>query len=187
MDRWLAATFSEEKTLTPLKKSSGGPRRGRSIQHRTPGGRTHYVATDVSEEEYEEIQRYCVKHKLSTSQFLADLVLKDVEKTNAPDPKEKVVINATFETTRENALKLELLMRLNKKQSIGQFIQDILKPNLEAATLHGPLITKPIRCYLTKEEHQKVMKRIAASGLSARNYAAHLALQAIHRERKNKK
>lgn len=177
----------KDEKLTPGKKSTGGPRRGSSIQHRTPGGRTHYIATDVSEEEYQEIQRYCVKHKLSTSQFLAEVVLKDAASPNTANPKEKVLINATFETTRENALKLELLMRLKKKESISQFIQDILQPALEASILHGSLVTKPIRCYLTKEEHQKVMNRIAASGLSARNYAAHLALQTIRKDRKGKK
>jgi superfamily II DNA helicase RecQ len=49
---------------------------------------------------------------------------------------------------------------------------------------HAPLETTAVRYYLSKEEHQRVIRHIVSKGISARNYAVMLALKAISKDRK---
>lgn len=148
--------------------------------------RRHFLLTDVTEAEYQQIQKYCTDHRISMSQFLADLALTDADKPKAKR-KRKVILRPTIELTPEEEIRLELLTRLNEKESVDEFIHDILQPNLKAQRVHAPLKTVPLRFYLSKHEHQKTKKHIAATGISARNYLAMLALRAIRKSKKPRK
>src|SRR5580765_4712697 len=92
------------------------PNRGSSLRPRAETPRRHFLYLDVTKEEQKKIHDYCQQRKISVSQFLADLVIKDAIKSK-PKRKEKVTILAKFEVTPEEQEKLELLIRLHQKDS----------------------------------------------------------------------
>jgi hypothetical protein len=171
---------------TTTKKRIVRPNLGGSLRPRAEAPRRHFLYLDVTKEEQKKIHDYCQQKKISVSQFLADLVLKDATKSK-PKRKEKVTIRAEFEVTPEEQEKLELLLRLHQKRSIGQFVSELLRPSLEVQKLHAPVETTPLRYYLSEEEHETVTKHMASKGIAARNYGALLALKAIEKVQKKGK
>jgi hypothetical protein len=172
--------------MSATKKRAVRPNLGNPLRPRTETRRDHFLVTDVTEEEQQEILQYCLRKKISVSQFLADLVLQDASRPK-PDRKQKVLVRAEFELSPEEYDRLELLTRLYKKHNVGGLIRDLIKPNLDFQRLHAPAETMSLRYYLSAEEHEKVTKHIASTGISARNYAAMLALKAMARDRKKQK
>jgi len=171
---------------TPGKKRAVRPNRGSTLRPRAESPRRHFLYVDVTKDEHKKIQEYCVEQKLSVSQFLADLMIKDALKTK-PKRKRKVTIRAEFELTQEEQEKLELLIRLRNKGSLGQFIHELIQPNLEVQRLHAPIETMPLRYYLSQDEHETITKHIAGKGMAARNYGVTLALKAIDKARNKQK
>jgi hypothetical protein len=171
--------------MPTTKKPVVRPNLGSSLRPRTKTPRGRFLATDVSKDEQKEILQHCLKKKISVSQFLADLVLQEAASPK-PARKEKVIVRAEFELTSEEQEKLELLARLHKKD-VGQLVRELLMPSLELQRMHAPLETTAIRYYLSEEEHEIATRHMASKGISARNYAAMLALKAIAKERKKQK
>jgi len=155
--------------MTARKKRAVRPQ-AKTLRHR-------FLYTDVTPEEYDAIRKYCRERGISVSQFVADLLLQDAKK---PKPKrhQKVVLKPELKLTPEQIDRLELLARLHQKD-IGEYIQEVLEPELQLQRLHAPVQTRMLRFYLSDEEHGVVMKHIKESGISARNYAAMLTLRAI--------
>ena len=149
---------------------------GGAVRPEAEAPRRRFLYTDVTKAEYEKILQYCRTRQISISQFLADLVLEDAAKTPRQD---KVVLKLEVELTPEEQDRLELLTRLHQKQSIDHFVRELLEPNLKMQRVHSPLKTRMLRFYLSDEEHELVSAHIASTGISARNYAAMLALREI--------
>ena len=156
-------------------------------QRSRPGGwprpaaetrRNRFLYTDVTQAENDKIQKYCDENSISVSQFLADLMLQDALKPKSKN-KQKILVRAEFELTPQQLDKLELLTRLHEKDSIGQVICDILEPHLNIQRLHLPMQTMTLRYYLSDQEHERLTQHLANKGISARNYAATLALKTI--------
>ena len=167
------------KNRTARSKAGGWPRpQAESLRQR-------FLWADVTEQEHSEIQQYCRRNKTSVSQFMADLLLTDAAKSKSRR-KQKVVLRPQIELTTQQNNKLELLARLNQKKSVGEYILDILEPQFELRRVHAPVKTKMLRYYLSDEERQTVTSHIAASGLSATNYAAMLALRAVRKADKKR-
>jgi hypothetical protein len=172
--------------MKAAKKRVVRPNVGGSLRPQAEAPRRRFLYTDVTKEEQRRIQQYCLERKISVSQFLAELVLEDAAKPR-PRRKQKVIVTAELELTPEEQEKLELLIRLHQKESLGEFLHDLLQPNFEIQRTHAPLETTSIRYYLSKEEHEKVRRHIAGKGISARNYAIMLALKAMAKNRKKHK
>lgn len=154
------------------------PNRGGILRPHAEAPRQHFLVTDVTDEEYHGIQQYCLKRKISISQFLADLMLKDARRP-APKPDRKVRVGIVLELTPEEGDRLELLVRLRQKKSAGTLVHELLRPLLKLQRVHAPLNTRMLRYYLSATEHRVVMKHLERKGISARNYAALLARRAI--------
>ena len=167
------------------KKSVIRPNLGGSLRPRAETPRRHFLYLDVTKEEQKKIHEYCKQKKISVSQFLADIVIKDAK--SKPKRKEKVTIRAKFEVTPEEQEKLELLLRLHQKDSIGQFVSELLRPTLEVQKMHAPVETTALRYYLSEDEHEIVTKHMAGKRIAARNYGALLALKAIEKLQKKGK
>jgi hypothetical protein len=167
------------------KKSVVRPNLGGSLRPRAETPCRHFLYLDVTREEQKKINEYCKQKKISVSQFLADIVIKDAK--SKPKRKDKITIRAEFEVTPEEQEKLELLIRLHQKDSIGQFVSELLRPNLQVQKVHAPAETTPLRYYLSEEEHEIVTKHMASKGIATRNYGALLALKAIDKIRKKGK
>jgi len=172
--------------MSAAKKRIVRPNLGGLLRPQAEAPRHHFLLTDVTEDEHRQIQQYFLEHQISVSQFLAELVLKDARE-NKPKRKEKVIVRVDLELTPEEQDKLELLVRLRNKESLSDLIRDLLQPNLQVQRLHSPLETKTLRYYLSEEEHETVTRHVAAKGISARNYAAMLALREIGKGRKKRK
>jgi len=164
--------------MSTSKKRAVRPNLGGSLRPQAETPRHRFLYTDVTKAEHEKIQQYCKDKQISVSQFLADLMLQDALQPHAKR-KQKVNVRLEFDLTAEELDKLQLLTRLHQKQSIGQFVREILQPYLEIQRLHAPLETTAIRYYLSDEEHERVTKHLASKGISARNHAAMLALKAV--------
>lgn len=145
--------------------------------------RQRFLYTDVTPAEDEKIRQYCEEKEISVSQFLADLMLRDALKPKARS-KEKVVLRIELELTPQQLDRLELLTRLHEKDSITQLVHEIIEPHLSVQRLHVPSATTTLRYYLSDEEYARVMQHLATLGVSARNYAAVLALRAIAKHRR---
>jgi hypothetical protein len=183
-----ARQITGQTDVSAGKKQSVRPNRGGTLRPQAEAPRRHFLYTDVTQEEQQRIQQYCKEKQISVSQFFADLVLADAKKAASKrKQKQKVIVRAEFELTPEEEEKLELLTRVYQKDSIGEFIREIIQPNLEVQRLHAPLETTALRYYLSEEEHATVMKHIGNKGIAARNYAIMLALKALGKASKRRK
>ena len=170
--------------MAPSKKRAVvRPNLGGTLRPQAEAPRRRFLYTDVTKSEYTKIQQHCKTKQISLSQFLADLVLRDAEKPRAKR-QDKVKVKLELELTPEQHDKLELLTRLHQKESVNEFVLEVLEPNLKLQRLHSPLETKMLRFYLSEEEHEKVISHIEGTGISARNYAAMLALREIRKKHK---
>lgn len=146
--------------------------------------RDRFLYTDVTEGEYKKILRYCRKSDVSISQFFADLLLKEANKPKA-NRHQKVTLKIELSPAEHE--RLELLSRLHKKESVGDFVRETLEPKLHVQRLHATVKTKLVRYYLSAEEHAKLTRHMSESGMSVRNYPAMLALEAIGKASKKRK
>jgi len=157
----------------------GGPLR---LRDRT--ARLKFIETDVTSEEYDTIWAYCIKHKISVSQFLADLILEDAR--NAKTSKAAVRIQPDLEFSSDEYEKLELLADLQDK-SVIELIRDLIQPHLDLRKIHGGDKTKKLRFYLSDREHQTVIKHLEKRGTTARKYVSFLAIRTIAKSQKARK
>ena len=167
---------------TEAKKRPVRPNRGSSLRPRAETPRRHFLYVDVTKEEHKKLQEYCIEHKVSVSQFLAELMIEDAQQSK-PKHKQKVIIRAELELTAEEQEKLELLLRLRQDKSLSHFLYELLQPNLEVQRLHTPVETIPIRCYLSAEEHELITRHVGRKGVAAKNYGGLLAIKAIEKAR----
>jgi len=174
--------------LTPPTTTQVRPANGSPLRKKAESPRNHYLLSDVTKDEKRQILDYCIRHKVSVSQFLAELVLEDAKKSGrrGSGDEEEEVITVTLRIPRTQNKKLALLARLQEK-TVDELIQELVLPSLESRQPPGTLETETIRYYLSKDEHQIVKKHIARQGMSARNYAAILAVEAIAQEKKKRK
>jgi hypothetical protein len=161
------------------------PNTGNRLRLRAKTARLRFVETDVTPEEHSQILDYCLKHKISVSQFLADLILQDA--ATAKNRKGTTRINIQFDLTQEEFDKLELLVHLHKKDNVSDLIRELIRPHLELQRIHVPNETRSVRFYLSDKEHGIVTKHIASRGITARKYVSFLALKAIAEVRKGRK
>lgn len=145
------------------------------------GIRERFLYTNLTEEEYKTIAKYCRENHISISQFFADLLIEEASK---PKSKGRRKMTLEIELTPEEYEKLEQLARLHKKESIGNFVRQILEPELKIQRLHAPTKTKHVRYYFSDEEHKMVTNHMRDLGKSPSNYPAILALRAIRKAAK---
>jgi hypothetical protein len=157
------------------------PNSGRRLRLRTKTARQRFLETDVTSEEHKQILDYCLKNKISVSQFLADLILEDV--AQAKTRKTPLRIKPELEFTPEEYDKLELLSYLQGKSSIRDLIRELLRPHLELQRIHGQA-EKKVRLYLSDREHEIVLKHLASRGITARKYVSFLAIKKIRKSHK---
>ena len=140
--------------------------------------RERFLYTNLTEEEYRKISRHCREKHISISQFFADLLLQEASK---PKGKANQKFTLEIELTPEEHEKLEQLTRLHNKESISDFVREVLEPELQVQRLHAPAKTKHVRYYFSDEEHERVTKHMDDLGKSPSNYPAMLALSAIRK------
>lgn len=175
----------EQLTVNASEKPVLRPNTGNRLRVRAKTARLRFVETDVTPEEHTQILEHCLKHKISVSQFLADLILQDA--ATAKSRRGPVHINAHFEFSADEYAKLELLVHLHKKETVSDLIRDLLQPHLDLQRLHNPTETKAVRFYLSDREHDTVTTHIASRGITARKYVSFLALKEIAKLRKGRK
>ena len=161
------------------------PNTGNRLRLRAKTPRLRFLETDVTPEEHSQILDYCLKHKISVSQFLADLILQDA--ATAKHRRGITRITIQFDLHQEEFEKLELLVHLHQKDSVDDLVRDLVRPHLGLQRIHIPTETRSVRFYLSDREHEIVTKHIASRGITARKYVSFLALKAIAKARKGRK
>jgi hypothetical protein len=175
----------ENKTVSSPQKPVLRPNTGNRLRLRAKTARLRFVETDVTPEEHSQLVTYCLKHKVSVSEFLADLILQDA--VTARTRKGTVRLNIQVDLPQEEFDKLELLAHLHKKDDISDLIRDLIRPHLELQRIHVPTKTRSVRFYLSDDEHDIVTTHIASRGITARKYVSFLALKVITKARKGSK
>ena len=137
--------------------------------------RDRFLYTNLTEEEHKKISQYCRENHISISQFFADLLLQEANKST----KKPCKLTLEIELTPAEHEKLEQLARLHKKESISDFVREVLEPELRIQRLHAPTKAKHVRYYFSHEEHELVTRHMRDFGKSPSNYPAILALRAI--------
>jgi hypothetical protein len=145
----------------------------------TKSVRSKFLYTDVTEEEHDAVCAHCREQGISVSQFVSDLLLQEAGSAKKSRRHKNVVLRTEIVLTPEEYDKLQLLTRLHRKASAGDFILETLRPELKLQRVHAPTKTRLLRYYLSDEEHEMVMKRAKESGMSPRNFAALAILKAI--------
>lgn len=143
--------------------------------------RERFLYTNLTEDEFKEISRYCIENHISISQFFADLLIQDASKSKGKGQQKTTL---EIELTSEEHERLELLTRLHKKESIEDFVREVLQPELKIQRLHAPTKTKYVRYYFSDDEHQMVTTHMKQLGKSPSNYPATLALRTIRKAKK---
>jgi hypothetical protein len=166
-------------------KSVTRPNAGNKLRLRGRSARQRFIETDVTPEEHNQIMEYCLRNKISVSQFLADLILEDAVTGKAC--KTAIHIQPDLEFTSEEFEKLELLVHVHKKKSISELIRELLQPHLDLQRIHAPSETRTLRLYLSEREHEIVTKHIARRGITVRKYVSFLALKAIAKSQKGRR
>lgn len=169
-----------------MKRQTVRPNLGGQLRPQAEAPRHSFLYVHVTQEEQEQIQQYCMDKQISVSQFFADLVLADALKAKSR-PTQKVTISIELELTPEEVEKLELLTKFHQKESMGEYVYEILKPNFELQRLHAPIERKPLRYYLSEYERHIVTTHMAGKGMAARYYPVMLALKAIAKDRGKQK
>lgn len=163
-----------------MRPGTGTPRK------KAEARRDHSLLADVTKAEKQKILDYCIRHKISVSQFLAELTLEDAarkQRSSQNDDQEEITIK--LKIPRRQNKKLALIARLQQK-SIDKIIQELLLPTLEVHQPPGDLDTETLRFYLSKEEHEIVLRHFAEQHMSARNYVSMLAMERISKEQNKK-
>lgn len=152
-------------TKTLQRGKAGAPRR-------------HYLVTTVTELEREAILKYCARHKLSVSAFLADLALRDAQRS-ARAKREDEEVAVTLRLSARDIDKMRIFARLEEK-SVEELLREMLEPTFKRRQTATALEMHSLRCWLSDEEHRTIKAHLAKHRLSARSYLALLALKAIH-------
>lgn len=172
--------------MSARKRQTIRPNLGGSLRPRAEAPRRNFQYIEVTKEERKAIRDYCIVNKISISQFLADVVLEDAKRPQ-PNRKQKVTLRTELELTLDEQEKLELLTRMHQKESVGDFIREVLQRTLEVQRLHAPLETISLRYYLSEEEHQILTTHMEGRSIAARNYVVMLALRALRKAGKASK
>jgi hypothetical protein len=154
------------------------------LRLRAKTARQRFLETDVSPAEHQQIMDYCLKNKISVSQFLADLVLEDA--ATAKNRKAGLRVKPDVELTSEEYDKLELLAHLHNK-SVEELIRDLIHSHLDFKRIHVESKTRLLRFYLSDREHQIVVKHLESLGVPARKYVSFLAIRFIAKSEKHRK
>jgi hypothetical protein len=172
------------KLVNPPKDPVRRPNTGNPLRSPAKTPRKRFLETDVTEEEHQAILDYCLRQKISVSQFLADLVFEDA--AGSRGRREPVNLKMDLRLTAEQLDKLKLLAHLRQKESVEELIQDLIQPHLDLQRLHAPEQTKFLRFYLSEQEHARASRYLASRGLPARKYVSFLAMKRIAREREGR-
>jgi len=167
------------------EKTVSRPNTGNRLRLRANTARLRFLEADVTPEQHSKILEYCLNHKISVSQFLADLILQDAAKARTRKGTTRIKLH--FEVTPEELEKLEMLVHFHQKDNVGELVRELLQPHLALQRIHVSTESKAVRFYLSDDEHEAVTKYIARRGITARKYVAFLALRAIANSRKGRK
>jgi hypothetical protein len=152
-------------TKTLQRDKAGAPRR-------------HYLVTTVTDLEREAILKHCARHKVSVSAFLADLALKDAQRS-AKAKRDNEEVTVTLKLSARDIDKMQMFARLEEK-SVEELLREMLEPNFKRRQTATALEMHSLRCWLSDEEHRIIKAYLAKHRLSARSYLALLALKAIN-------
>jgi hypothetical protein len=176
---------SENERSLPTSSRSKRPNAGSGLRLPAQVRRQRFLEAEVSESEHAQIMEYCLSHRISVSQFLADLILEDATSTRIGGP---VVRLRDLDFSAEEYEKLELLAYLHKKQSVSDLVRELLRPHLDLQRVHvAHDKTKSLRFYLDDQEHGIVTDYLTRRGITARKYVSYLALKTIAKSRKKRK
>jgi len=139
--------------------------------------RRHYLVTTVTDIEREAIMKHCARHNISVSAFLADLALKDAQRSKAKREDEEITV--TLKLSARDIDKMRMFARLEEK-SLEELLHDMLEPSFKRRQTATALEMHSLRCWLSDDEHRTIKTYLAKHRLSARSYLALLALKAIN-------
>ncbi|HET6844827.1 MAG TPA: hypothetical protein VFK06_24570 [Candidatus Angelobacter sp.] len=166
--------------MTSLKIKQ--PQREVTFRGHNATKRNRVLIAEVSKAEQKDIVEHCTKLRISVSQFLAELALKDAEQN-----KQSARITITYQLSGEKPItrtldpehtnRLLMLARI-QNEPVHDIMHTLIIDNLPGkAALDVPFYD--LRVYLSDTEHETVMGHIAKTGISGRKYLAMLAMNHI--------
>lgn len=164
--------------MTPRRKAIAKPNAHISVRERAGAPRYQYLVTTVTKKEKDSILQHCDRHNKSVSAFLADLALKDAQRSAERARDDQITITLTLRA--RDLDKMRLFARLEGK-SVEELLKEHLEPSLRKRQTATTLKMYPLRCWLSEKEHRIIKAHLEKHRLSARGYLALLALKAIDR------
>jgi hypothetical protein len=162
--------------MAPRRKSIAKSNAHVFVRDRAGAPRHQYLVTTVTKKEKDAILQHCDRQNKSVSAFLADLALKDAQRSADRSQDEQITI--TLRLRARDLDKMHLFARLEGK-SVEALLKEHLEPSLRKRQTATTLKMHPLRCWLSDREHRIIKAHLARHRLSARSYLALLALKAI--------
>src|SRR5437763_1488861 len=105
------------------------------------------MQTDLTSGQKKLILDYCSKHKISVSQFLAELAVADAHSNIDKRHNDDEEMTLTFRIPRDKRTKLAIFAQ-RRGETIEDHVRGLLLPWLEKQKTSFPLETESLRYYL---------------------------------------
>ncbi len=170
------------------KKTIIRPAAGQPLRPEADTPRTRHLFAEFFKDEKKEIFDYCLRHKISVSQFLTEVALEDAEGADKSAKPATLTLSIPGEQSEsvpipnDELYKIRLLARAQRKP-LFQVVLDRILYNLKTSPWNVQE-TEPLRYYVSKKEHQTIRDHVNAKGVSGRSYVAMLALKKVRADKK---
>jgi hypothetical protein len=128
----------------------------------------------VSREEKRRIIKYCTDHKMTISEFLAALMLREARFTGKSAQRE-----ITIKLPYQEHAKIEYLANA-QGITVADFLADLVRPAMAKQKAWYTNKQYLLRYYLSNEEHELVIKYLTKHKLSARYFVGLLAVRHVN-------
>lgn len=152
---------------------------------RRKSSRTYYLISDFTPSEIREITAYCKRKGISISKFLSELAISEVRRASK-EPRKQEQITITVTVSAEELAKIKMFAH-RQDTTMDAFLKGLVTPTVAKAKTSFTSETRSLRYYLSPDDHKLILDFLKERNLSARTYISYLALEALRRDKAQKR
>jgi hypothetical protein len=131
--------------------------------------RVRHLLAAVTREDRREIIKYCTARKITVSEFLAEITLREARYKGKRAPR-----RITIDLPYAQHAKIDYLAN-TRGATIEECISDFIQPALNKQRAWNAPKEEILRYYLSQEEHKQVLHFMTKHNLSSRHFVGLLA------------
>jgi hypothetical protein len=149
------------------------PKKNSKKRFGTKSVRIHHLLAAVTREDKREIIKYCTTRKITISEFLAEIALREA-RYKGKRARRRITIDLPY----EQHAKIDYLATA-RRITIEECIYEFIQPALDKQRAWKTPKEETLRYYLSEEEHELVTHYMAKHNLSSRHFVGLLAKRYI--------